>query len=362
MDKKDIKKAIRNLLLFLILIFITFFIIFKDQNPNEILKILKGTDSKFVLIAVGLMLIYFGLETINIGRTLKTLGEKSNFLRNYRYTLIGFFFSSITPAASGGQPMEIYYMSRDGINVANSTLALLVNLTSMQIATISIGLISLIFNYQYMNTALIIFFVIGILLNSSALALLLISICSKRATNAIIRFAIKVMKFFKIKNMDKKQEWIENELSKYQANAKYVKTHKLLIFKTLITTYIQFLVYYSVPYFIYRSFGYNKSNIFEVLSMQAVLFATVSGIPSPGAVGVSEGGFMELFKKFYPKNQIASSMLLCRGVNFYLFVIISCIFVIISSFKSKINKKKEHEEIQENGEIWGNRENNYKII
>lgn len=244
--------------------------------------------------------------------------------------------------------MEIYYMNRDGLNVANSTLALLINLTSMQIATISIGLISVIFNYEYMNTALVIFFVIGILLNSSALALLLISICSKRATNGIINFAIKVMKFFKIKNMDKKQEWMNGELAKYQKNADYIKTHKLLIFKTLITTYIQFLIYYSVPYWIYRSFGYETSNIFEVLSMQAVLFATVSGIPSPGAVGVSEGGFIELFKKFYPKNQISSSMLLCRGINFYLFVLISCIIVIISSLKDKKNVKQE---VIKNGEI-----------
>ena len=129
-------------------------------------------------------------------------------------------------------------MSRDGVKVANSTLALLVNLTSMQIVTISIGLISVIFNYQYMNTALIVFFIIGILLNSSALALLLISICSKRMTSALIRFAIKVMKFLKVKNMEQKQEWINSELAKYQANAVYFKTHKLLILKTIMTTYI----------------------------------------------------------------------------------------------------------------------------
>ena len=85
------------------------------------------------------MVLYFLCETINVTRTLKILGEKSIFLKNFKYTLIGFFFSSITPAASGGQPMEIYYMSRDGLNVANSTLTLLINLTSMQIATISIG-------------------------------------------------------------------------------------------------------------------------------------------------------------------------------------------------------------------------------
>lgn len=349
MDKNNTKKSIRNLLLFVILIFITFFVIFKDQNPKEIIDIVRTADLKFVIIAVGFMILYFMLETLNVSRTLKELGEKSTFLRNFRYTLIGFFFSSITPAASGGQPMEIYYMSKGGLNVANSTLALLINLTSMQIATISIGLISLIFNYQYMNAALIIFFVIGILLNASALALLIVSICSKRMTDALIRFAIKVMKFLKIKNMEKKQEWIDSELAKYQRNAEYVKTHKLLIFKTILTAYIQFLIYYSVPYWIYRSFGFSTSNIFEVLSMQAVLFATVSGIPSPGAVGVSEGGFMELFKKFYPKDKVASSMLLCRGVNFYLFVIISCVIVIISSFrdKRKINENNIESSIDE---------------
>ena len=227
MDKNNTKKSIRNLLLFFILIFITFFVIFKDQNPKEIIDIVRTADLKFVIIAVGFMILYFMLETLNVSRTLKELGEKSTFLRNFRYTLIGFFFSSITPAASGGQPMEIYYMSKGGLNVANSTLALLINLTSMQIATISIGLISLIFNYQYMNAALIIFFVIGILLNASALALLIVSICSKRMTDALIRFAIKVMKFLKIKNMEKKQEWIDSELAKYQRNAEYVKTHKL---------------------------------------------------------------------------------------------------------------------------------------
>ena len=198
-----------------------------------------------------------------------------------------------------------------------------------------------------MNMALIIFFIVGILLNASALALLVISICSKRITNWLINVAIKIMKFFKVKNMEEKQEWINSELAKYQANASYIKTHKKLILKTILTTYIQFLIYYSVPYWIYRSFGYSKANIFEVLSMQAVLFATVSGIPSPGAVGVSEGGFIELFKKFYPNKQISSSMLLCRGVNFYLFVIVSCMVVIISSFRDKRILEKE-ENIQSN--------------
>lgn len=338
-EENNFKKYIRNMFLFLALIFITFYIIFKDQSVNEILKIIDGVDKRFIIAGVIAMLLYFTCETINLTRTLKALGEKSSFIKNFKYTLIGFFFSSITPAASGGQPMEIYYMNKEGIKVANSTIALLANLATMQIATISIALISLIFNYRYMNTILVVCFIVGICLNASALALLLISIYSKRATNAIVNFCVKFMKKFHFKNIEQKEEKLRKELEIYQANSDYVKTHKRLVFKNVITTYIQFLIYYSISYWVYRSFGYNSAGIFTIISMQSVLFATVSGIPSPGAVGVSEGAFLEIYRNIYTEAQLKSSMLLCRGINFYLFVIISMFMVIYASFKKRKSKE-----------------------
>ena len=138
------------------------------------------------------MSIYILCEAINIGRTLRSLKEKSNIFRNIKYALIGFFFSSVTPAASGGQPMQIYYMHKDKISISNSTLTLLINLTSMQIITISFALVSLIFNYGYLNGVLITFFIVGILLNLSALILLLIGIFSKKMTKGLINIVIKM--------------------------------------------------------------------------------------------------------------------------------------------------------------------------
>ena len=41
-----------------------------------------------------------------------------------------------------------------------------------------------------------------------------------------MNFAIKVLKFFRIKNIEKKQEKFENELVKYQYSAKYIKNNK----------------------------------------------------------------------------------------------------------------------------------------
>lgn len=333
MEKKSGRKIVRNLIFFLLLITITLWVLLKDQSIAQILSIIKGVKIQYILIAILCMLIYMVLEAVNMGRTLKALGEKSKFIKNLKYALIGFFFSSITPAASGGQPMQVYYMHKEKISVANSTLALLINLTSMQIITIGFALISLCFNYQYLNTALVIFFIIGITLNASALALLIIGVFSKRLSNWLVKVAIKILKIFRVKNIEQKQERFEQELEKYQYSAKYIKGNKILILKTILTTAVQFFIFYSITYWTYRSFGFDTKNILEIVAMQSVLYATVSGIPSPGAVGVSEGAFIEIFRNVYPEGMIKSATLLNRGINFYLFVIISGIIVIINDLK-----------------------------
>lgn len=335
MKMKKTKRMIRNFILFIALIILTFYIILKDQDITEIFNIVQNVKIKYILIAMGCMCIYVICEAINIGRTLKKLNEKSSFLKNIKYALIGFFFSGITPAASGGQPMQIYYMYKENISVANSTLALLINLSSMQIVTISVALISLIFNYQYLNKALIACFILGITLNASALTLLLIAIFSKKLLNKLINFVVKIMKKLKIKNIEEKQMKLEAELEKYQNSSYYIKNNKMMIAKILLTTYIQFIAFYSVSYWVYCSFGLSEYNFIKIVSIQSILYATVSGIPSPGAVGVTEGGFIEIYKTVFAPNMINSAMLLNRGISFYLLVIISAIITIINILKTK---------------------------
>lgn len=331
---KNNGKLIRNFILFILLIIITFAVLLKGEDITQILNILGSVKIQYVFIGILCMAIYISCEAINIGRSLKILNEKSTFIQNLKYALIGFFFSAITPAASGGQPMQIYYMHKDKISVSNSTLALLLNLTSMQIITIGFALVSLCFNYQYLNGVLIVFFIVGILLNLSALVLLLIAIISKRLSRGMVHFAEKVLKFFRVKNIDAKKEKLEKELEQYHESAVYIKQNKKIMIKILLTTLVQFFAYYSVTFWTYKALGMNEANILEITSMQSVLFATVSGIPSPGAVGVTEGAFTEIFRNIYPGAMMSSAILLNRGINFYFFVIFSGIVTIVNHIRS----------------------------
>ena len=164
-------------------------------------------------------------------------------------------------------------------------------------------------------------------------------------TNGLINIVIKILEFFKVKNIEDKKDKLKNELNKYQSSATYIKSNKKIILRILLTTYIQFFIYYSIAYWVYCSFGLRDYNILQILSMQSVLFATVSGIPSPGAVGVSEGGFLEIFRNVYSNEMLNEAMLLNRGVSFYLFVIISSVIVMIYTVIDKKEQKTSDDQL-----------------
>ena len=346
------KKSIKNLVIFILLIGLTFYILFKDKNLDDIFKVLFTVNLKYVIIAIICMCGYVTCESFNIQRNLKILGEKVTLIRSIKYTLINLFFSAITPSSTGGQPMELYYMYKDNIKGSSSSLVILMQLCGFQIVTIMYAIISIFFNYKYMNGTLIGLFILGLVINGSALAILLIAIFSKRLSNALIKLAVKFLKFFKIKNVEEKQQSLEIGLTSYQGSAEYIKKHKLVMLQTVVVACLQILFYYSVPYWVYHSFGLSDASFLQIFTMQAVLYTTTAGLPLPGAVGASEGSFLVMFRKYFSEDTINSAMLLSRGISFYLLVIISGIVVIVNVLKNKkhIEVEKINEEKNENDE------------
>lgn len=344
--KKKRKKYIRNIILLIFLVWLTFHVLFKDQNMDELFDILINADFKFVLLGISFMMIYYICESINLRRTLKELGENVKFISCLKYTMIGFFFSSITPAATGGQPMQVYYMYKDRIKGANASLALVLNLFSFQVVTIFFAIISVFFYHTYLDKGLWILFAIGITLNAGALFLLIVGIFSKKLSTWIVNTSIKIIKKFKLKNEKEIEDGLNEALERYNGSAKYIRKNKKLIVRQFITTLFQEVAYYSIPFCIYKAYRLSGTSYIKILCLQSIVYATVSGIPSPGSVGVSEGAFVSIFKTVFSEKLINGVMLLNRGVSFYLFLLICGIIVIVNTLKSKKEKINAEDEIK----------------
>ncbi|MDO5010766.1 MAG: lysylphosphatidylglycerol synthase transmembrane domain-containing protein, partial [Intestinibacter bartlettii] len=99
-------KILKNGGLFLILIAFTFYFVFKDMDINTVANTISHINIFYILIAATCMCIFLLCEASNFRRNLTALGCETNLIKCINYSVQGFFFSSITPSASGGQPMQ----------------------------------------------------------------------------------------------------------------------------------------------------------------------------------------------------------------------------------------------------------------
>ena len=334
------KKIIINISLLIILIIITFLLIFKDYDFMNTINIMLKANIKYIILAILSMLTYLLLESINVRLTLKSLGNKISLPKIYKCTFIEFFFSGITPGGSGGQPMEIYYMTKEGIPGTSSALALLLELCSFHIVTIVLGLISLAMNYNLILGGFVWIFIIGFTLKTIVLVIMLICLFSKKASNILLRFIISVLRFFKYSKIDEATTKLIVTLDTYSNGAKFIKANMTIFLRSLCLVTLKMITYFSITYFVYQSFGLNTYNYIDIISIQALLLVTVSSIPLPGTVGISETVFLNLNEKIFTMEYLPSGLLLSRGINFYLFMFISLIIVIINTIYIRIKNNR----------------------
>lgn len=341
---KDIKNLIRNLIIFLTLIVITFYFIFRKQNINEVKDIIFSIDIKYLFIGILAMIGYVFFESLNIKSVLKSLGNKVSIFNTFRYTLIGFFFSGITPAASGGQPMEIYFMHKDGIPVSHGTLALLVELISFQLVIITSCILGAIINPHLLDNGVIYLFFAGLTLNLIALTTMLVCFLSEKLAKKIVNLFLDILKFFRYKKVEEKRESIYKTLDSYTESAKIIKKNKSIFIKSIFLVIIQMYVYYTIPYWVYRAFGLNSLGIFDIIFTQSLLFCSVSSIPLPGSVGISESAFISIYSAIFGSTLLTSATILNRFINFYSFIIIALICVIYSFIRVKKKDQLEDDD------------------
>lgn len=346
MKKKSKKSFLSTLLIdgviFCGLIYLTFWLIFKDQDLNKVIDVAYTAKLPFLVLGILLMLGYFAVEAWNVTTLLRNFGEKVEFRKIFRLTMLGFFFCSVTPGASGGQPLEIYYMTREGISGANATLAILIQTCGIQFAVTGLGLICAIIGNEFLSGPVAFLYAIGLLINLAALIILLLCVFFTGGLRRFTRRFFGMLWHLGFKKADKWREDVDAGLDKYAEGSRYIREHKGEFRKAILKATLQMTLFYLVPFTVYLAFGLSEYSILAFFSMQAILFMATSGLPIPGAIGASESVFLGLYGAAFGEELLGSAMVLSRGISFYLFVVVSMFFVFVSLFlvKKKTKRKK----------------------
>lgn len=331
-------RLLAHIAVFIGLIALTFYILLRGQNLSELLGVLRSVRVHWLLLGAACMCVFLLCEAINLRRCLRLFHCRCTLLQAIRYALTGFFFSSITPSASGGQPMQLYAMHRDHISLSHGTLALLTQFSSFQTVTVTFATVGFILQYTRLSQStgnFLWLFVFGAACNILLLSFTLIALFSKRLSNALIGIICRVLRALHIKKAVAIEQQLTNQLTLYQHSAAYLRRNRSTLLRILAVTAVQISAFYSIPYLVYLSLNLPVCSFWMLFSLQAVLYISVSSLPIPGAVGANESAFLVLFRAIFPATALHNAMLLSRSVSFYLFVALSGFCVAVSSFLGK---------------------------
>lgn len=82
------------------------------------------------------MFCFVGCEAMCSKLILARLGHHLPYRRCLGYSFTGFYVSSITPSSTGGQPAQIYYMSKDSVPAAHGSLNMMLIAVCYQVVTL----------------------------------------------------------------------------------------------------------------------------------------------------------------------------------------------------------------------------------
>lgn len=339
------KKVLSGGGLFLLVLFITYKIVFAKMDFNQLGGFVKNLNPWFVLCGILTALFAIGAESFNTRRNLRILGEKQSFWNCVVYSFAGNFFSAITPSATGGQPMQLYFMHRNNVPVSKGTLATLMDLGSYQIAIVTIGLVSYICYFRLINRSLGMFLPVlwvGIVLNVALLLITFIAIFSGKFIYTLVTFLSKIVGAF---TKDKGARFTEIALEwvrQYKLSANVLRKNKGAYFVNCLITIIRIIAIHAAPFWVYKSLGLSGVSPVQMIALQSTVYISCAALPFPGGVGIGESAFLLYFKEIFAAGTISSAMLLSRVIGFYSIVAVCGIVlgIIGMAIVIKGNQKK----------------------
>ena len=277
------------------------------------------------------------------------------FLRKQKYpvsigyatyvTLLGFYYSNITPGSSGGQPMQVYYLSKRKIPVPIATSALSIKFLSLQVMVVVMTTLLWLLNADFVNEQLprVKWFIyIGYGLNFLSIPLILLVALHRPLVQAIILFFVRILtKLRIIKRPEETIVRLDAGMDMYHMSIlRLMRYPKRMILQIVFAT-LSLLSLMSIPLSVYHAFDMAGVPWYQLLALSFLLFISASYTPLPGASGAQEGGFLIFFAGAFAQGTIGLALLIWRFFAYYLFLLVGAVISIIGSFRGHRADKEE---------------------
>ena len=330
---KSRKKIIFNGVFLAVVFALTIYGVFHGEDLSSMMDAIHRADKRWLIPGIALVAFFIWGESIIIWYMMRSSGIQLKKRTCFLFSSVGFFFSCITPSASGGQPMQKKKKKKEKISIPVSTVILMIVTITYKLVLVVIGIGIAIFGrgflHKYLEGILPVFY-LGLALNIFCVTFMTILVFHPLLAKAIMVKGMKLLeRLHLVKKKDGRLKKLEDSMDTYRNTAAYLKNNPFVIVKVIGITFIQRMALFAVTWFVYQAFGLHGTGFWEILFLQAVISVSVDMLPLPGGMGISETLFLNIFSPVFG-GLLLPGMVLSRGLGYYGELLISAAFTVVA--------------------------------
>lgn len=341
------KKWILNTLFLLVILGLTCFGMLHGENPRELLHLLDAANGWYWLAGLCLVVAFICCESLILRILLDYVGESVRRGHCLLYSFIGFFFSSITPSAGGGQPAQVYFMHRDGLDPGITAPVLVVVTIFYKLVLVLFGLLVLILKpVEIMSAPEVarLWCFAGWLLNIGAVFVFCLLIFRASAVERIVKWMLGPLgRFVKRERLVRWGSRLEESILKYREVTDCMQKNLSLFVAVAAISIIQRTLMFAIPWLVLRSFGIAGGTLPGIVIMQAMVSLGTDLLPLPGGTGANEALFLLLFEGLCGETMVLPVLLASRGISYYGQLLVSGMISLYGA--AVIGKRRKHDRI-----------------
>ena len=342
------KKWVFNCVLLFGITALTLYFILHGQDPHRLYQALELANGWYWLAAIACVFPFVFSESLILYLLLRHVGAKPKTGHCLIYSAIGFFFSCITPAAGGGQPAQVYYMHKDGLNPGTTAPILMVVTVFYKLVLVIAGAVLFIVRPASLLRAddtVLWWAGAGWAVNVVVVAFFALLVIRPEPAERVCLSFFDWLSHRKIRQ-DRVAHWrakAERSFLHYHEVSRYLRNSAKLPALVLLISIVQRAILFSVTWLVIRSFGIAGGiSAPEIILLQAMVSLGTDMIPLPGGSGVSEAMFLLLFEPLCGEAAAIPVLIASRGISYYgQLLICGAIFLVFGRLIGENGRKRK---------------------
>ncbi|MFO7610957.1 MAG: lysylphosphatidylglycerol synthase transmembrane domain-containing protein [Clostridia bacterium] len=345
------KKIVLNSVIIIITGIALVVLVFFTDGVQSLFELIVRTNYYWLFGAFLCNVLFWVFGALTVGMLKRgIIGKKKDPGQNFKIVMVGQFFSSITPFQTGGQPAQVYMLSKMGVNAGTGSSIIILKSVLFQTVLFVYCMILYITNRQFLilnipNFNLL--FIIGVTANLSLIGLYSLFLFKSDMASKAVAVFFQLLHFFKImKEPQEKFMEVQESLQAFRDGLGVLVRRFWYIVGAYAMQILQQAFLFLVPVLMIKALEGVFFFSWELFVSTAMVVMIASMVPTPGTSGGSEGLSLLFIAPFFFNSPKMSVVLIWRILTYYSNIIFGGVFCLMVKEKPLVSGQTSEERLE----------------